>query len=159
MATDNAELTELLLEILTNNPCLHTSHHIILIDPPNFIHAGHIDRHDHPLLSDLAHQGFSDVGASSIGDEHDVVLHCLFNEVFSLLVIDDVDHEVDGPLELAASQNVHLLQGVAVGVVQAGDFGVGEVVDLPGDVFEERLVFEGWGNWDLALGLDLSGGV
>lgn len=64
MPTDYTKLGELFFHIFPNNSGLNTGHHIVFIDPFNFIHSGTINRNNCSFLALLAHQTFSNICSS-----------------------------------------------------------------------------------------------
>ena len=66
MSTHDAELGEFFLHIFTDYSSLDAGHHVIFINPLNFIHSSAIDRNDGSLFSLLTHQAFSYICPSEL---------------------------------------------------------------------------------------------
>ena len=86
MATHNSKLGELFLHIFTNNTGLNTSHHVVLINPLNFIHPGHIDWNNWSLLFCCQHQRLCDVGTPTKGNQNHIMLFCWCYQKLCLLM-------------------------------------------------------------------------
>lgn len=86
MPDHDPKFAQFLLHILSNDAGLNAGNHIALIDPLDLIHPGHIHRYNSPLLLLLTHQRFRDIGTSSEGDQHNVMLLSCLDQMLSLLV-------------------------------------------------------------------------
>ena len=154
MADHDSEFGEFLLHILADDASLDAGNHVALIDPLDFVHPRHVHRHDRPLLLLLAHKGFSNVSASSEGDQDDVMLLCRLDQVLGLLVRGDIDHIINSPRQLAESQQEEFLQRVAVRVEDARHFIGVNLVYLALYLLDEEEVFDWWVDGDFPLRLD-----
>ena len=104
MTTHYSEFRQLLLHIFANDSCFNASDHVILVNPFNFIHPGDIHWHNSPLLFRLAHEWFSDICSTSEWNKYDIVFFCCLNQIFSLLVGNNIDDVICSPGQLRISQ-------------------------------------------------------
>ena len=66
VAANNSELGEFFLHVLADNTGFDTGHHVIFIDPLDFIHSGTVDWNNGSFFTFLAHETFSDVCSSEL---------------------------------------------------------------------------------------------
>ena len=61
MATTDSKFGEFFLHILSNDTSFDACHHVVFINPFNFIHSGAVNRNDCSFFTLLTHQTFSDI--------------------------------------------------------------------------------------------------
>ena len=109
MSAHDSIFRQLLFHIFADDASLNAGHHIVLIDPFDFVHAGHVNRDDGSFLLGGHHEGLGDVGASSEGNENYVELLGSFYKLFCLFMGGYVGYVVDYSLEFSCSQEIELL--------------------------------------------------
>ena len=122
MSTHDSKFGQLLFHIFSNNTRLDTGHHIILINPFDFIHSCHIYRGNASLLFRIKHQRLCDIGSSSKRNKNNLVLSCCLDQVLGLLVRSNIDDVVNTALKFRSTEKVELLNWVTVRVEYSSSF-------------------------------------
>jgi hypothetical protein len=109
MSAHDSVFGELLLHIFADNSSFNAGHHVVLVNPLDFVHPGHIHGHDGPLLMGLQHQSLSDVGSSSERNQHNVELLGSLDQELCLFVGSNIHDVIDASVKLGGSQLIKLL--------------------------------------------------
>lgn len=75
MTASDAVLLQISFEILTGNTGTDTGHVVFLVNPPDLVHATHVNGHDHTSLLGVKLEALGHVGATAVGNQNYVVLY------------------------------------------------------------------------------------
>jgi hypothetical protein len=75
VTTSDAVLLKVSLEVLTGNTGTDTGHVVLLVDPPDLVHATHVNGDDHTSLGSAELEGLGHVGAAAVGNQNNAVLN------------------------------------------------------------------------------------
>lgn len=87
-------LHQLAFEVLTHDASADTGQIVLLVNPLNSVHTAHIDRHDHSRLCVWEFERLGYISATTIRNEHDVVLNGELDNSLNLLGVIGVDDDV-----------------------------------------------------------------
>ncbi len=153
MATAYSKFGQFPFHIFANNASLNAGHHIVLINPLNFVHSGNINWHNSSLFPLIQHEGLGNIGTSPKRNEHNIIFLSHGDQMLSLRVRGNVYDIVDCAGQLAKTEHEQLLQGVPVGVVYARKFRCRNLLHFWFYGLQELGVLH-WGvDWDVFLGL------
>ena len=104
MSTHHSVFWQLFFHIFSDNSCFYASHHIIFIDPSNFIHASTINRNDSTGLFCLTHKWFGDICSTSKGNKDNIVTFSCSNKILCLLMRCYIDNIINCSVKLWCSE-------------------------------------------------------
>ena len=68
MTASDAVLLQISFKILTRNTGTDTGHVVFLVNPPDLVHATHVNGDDHTILCGAELEGLGHVGATAVGN-------------------------------------------------------------------------------------------
>ena len=104
MSTHHSVFWQLFFHIFSDNSSFYTSHHIVFIDPSNFVHASAINRNYSTGLFCLTHKWFCDICSSSKGNENYIVAFSCSDKTLCLLMRSNVNNIINCSVKLWGSE-------------------------------------------------------
>lgn len=105
MPTAYTKFRQLLLHIFANDTSFNACHHVIAIDPFNFVHSCHINWDNSSFLLWSEQEWLCDISATSKRYQYNIVCLCHFDKMLCLLVADYVDNIVNSSWQFRVAEH------------------------------------------------------